>query len=118
MDEGAADIIGIRASGKLSRADYQEVLNPLVQSLRERFRTLKVLFVLAEGFEGWSLGAAWDNTVFDVKHRRDFEKVAVVGAPRWEEFCVKAAAPLVMKGALRTFRVDQLADARQWLRAR
>ena len=43
------------------------------------------------------------NTVFDVKHRRDFDKVAVVGAPRWEQWCVKVAAAWVMSGELRTF---------------
>jgi hypothetical protein len=35
-----------------------------------------------ETFEVWSLRAAWANTVFDVKHRRGFEKIAIV-AQRW-----------------------------------
>ncbi|RDH77659.1 STAS/SEC14 domain-containing protein [Mycolicibacterium moriokaense] len=115
MDDGTADVVSIRATGKLSRTDYRDVLVPHIRSRLSRFPTLKVLFLLDEGFEGWSLGAAWDNTVLDVRHRRDFEKVAVVGAPRWEQWCVNAAASLLMKGELRTFRLARLADARQWL---
>jgi hypothetical protein len=70
-----------------------------------------------ETFEGWSLRAAWANTVFDVKHRRDFEKIAIVGAPKWEDWCIKTAAKWLMTGELRTFRLDELTQAWEWLRA-
>ena len=61
--------------------------------------------------------AAWANTIFDLKHRRDFEKIAMIGAPKWEERCVKTAATLLMHGKMRTFRPDQLNQAWHWLRA-
>lgn len=121
LNDSAGDIpgniLGIRATGKLSRACYHDVLEPRVGSLLAQFRALRVLFLMDEAFTGWSLGAAWANTVFDLKHRRDFEKVAMVGAPGWEEFCVKRAAALLMTGELRTFHRDQLTQAWQWLRA-
>nr|WP_084223850.1 STAS/SEC14 domain-containing protein [Mycolicibacterium holsaticum] len=105
----------MRARGKLTRSDYCEVLAPRVQSMLGRTDALKVMFVMDDGFEGWSLAAAWANTVFDVKHRRDFAKVAMVGAPRWEEWCVNVAAALLMKGQLATYRHDQLPEAWKWL---
>jgi hypothetical protein len=117
LDEGPGDIVGIRAAGKLSDADYRDVLAPRVQLLLKQFRKLKALFVMDETFEGWSLRAAWANTVFDVKHRRDFEKIAIVGAPKWEDRCIKTAAKWLMTGELRTFRRDQLTQAREWLHA-
>jgi hypothetical protein len=52
-----------------------------------------------------------------VKHRRDFEKIAIVGAPKWEDRCIKTAAKWLMTGELRTFRRDQLTQAREWLHA-
>jgi hypothetical protein len=58
LDEGPGDIVGIRAAGKLSDADYRDVLAPRVQLLLKQFRKLKALFVMDETFEGWSLRAA------------------------------------------------------------
>ena len=68
MTEGDGNILGIRATGKLSDEDYQHVLAPRVQSLLEQFHTLRVLFLMDETFQGWSLTAAWANTIFDLKH--------------------------------------------------
>ena len=117
MDESAGNILGIRASGRLSEASYRDVLAPRIGLLLQQFRTLKVLFVMDQTFEGWSLAAAWANTVFDFKHRKDFEKIAMVGAPKWEEWCVKTAATVLMTGEMQTFRLDQLTQAWEWLRA-
>lgn len=116
MHESDQDVLGLRATGKLTRADYHDALVPQVQTLLDRFGTLKVLLLLDEPFRGWSIGAAWANTVFDFKHRKDFDKVAVVGAPRWEQWCVNVAAQFVMAGELRTYDRDRLSAAWQWLR--
>jgi hypothetical protein len=85
--------------------------------LLDQFPTLKALFLMDETFAGWSLRAAWANAVFDLKHRRDFEKVAIVGAPKWEDWCIQTAAKWLMTGQLPTFRRDQLTKAWEWLRA-
>jgi hypothetical protein len=52
----------------------------------------------------------------DFRRRADFEKVAIVGAPPWEEWCLKLAGFLVA-GEIRSFRADQLQDAWTWLRS-
>lgn len=117
MRESDRDVLALRATGKLSTADYRDVLAPQVKMLLDRFCTLKVLFVMDEPFCGWSMGAAWANTVFDFKHRRDFAKIAIVGAPRWERWCVNLAAACVVSGKLRTYDRDRLLVAWQWVRA-
>lgn len=111
----AADVLVVHARGKLSREDYRDVLAPRVRSLLEQSGTLRVMFVMDDRFEGWTLGAAWENTLLDIKHRRDFEKVAMVGAPKWEEWCVNVAAALLMRGQLETFALDERAQAWKWL---
>jgi len=68
-----------------------------------------------ESCSGWDLSAAWANTILDFRHRSDFEKIAVVGAPRREEWCVKLAG-LAIKGEMRTFSRDRLPEAWRWLR--
>lgn len=72
----------VRATGKLSDADYRELPVPQLESMLARSGAVNVLFVMDEMFKGWSIGAAWANTVLDLKYRRDFAKVAMVGARR------------------------------------
>ena len=117
LPDSTDNIVGIRFTGKLSRHSYRDVLAPRIDSLLERHATLRVLILIDESFEGWSLPAAWANTMFDLKHRRDFDKIAMVGAPKWEEWCVKTPATLLMRGQLQTFPRDQLELAWGWLRA-
>ncbi len=117
MPESVDNIVGMRFVGKLSTADYRDVLVPRIDSVLERYPSLRVLILVDESFDGWSLSGAWANTVFDMKHRRDFDKIAMVGAPKWEEWCVKAPAAVLMRGKLRTFSRENLDDAWAWVRA-
>ena len=117
MPGSTGNLVGIRFTGKLSGSDYRDVLAPLVESSLTRFTSLRVLILMDGSFEGWSLSAAWANTIFDLKHRRNFDKVAMVGAPKWEEWCVKAPATLLMRGELRSFSRADLDHAWAWLRA-
>ncbi len=115
MQESRGNIVGVRASGKLTGVDYKRSLIPHLESLINQHRRLRVLFFMDEAFAGWDLEAAWNNTVLDFCHRSDFEKIAMVGAPAWEEWCVKLAG-FLMQGELRTFRREQLPEAWQWIR--
>lgn len=116
LAESCDNIVGIRFSGKLSPSDYRDVLGPRVEATLQRFTTLKVLILMDESFEGWTFPAAWANTIFDFKHRGDFDKIAMVGAPRWEEWCVQKPASWLIRGELRTYPRDRRTDAWRWLR--
>ncbi|MBN3458449.1 STAS/SEC14 domain-containing protein [Mycolicibacterium sp.] len=115
MPESSNNVLGVRFTRRLSPSDYHTVLAPRVESLLTRFATLKVLILIDESFAGWTLSAAWANTVFDVKHRRDFDKIAMVGAPAWEQWCVHTPAALLMRGELRTYGRGQLDEAWAWI---
>ena len=115
LPESAEDLLGVRFTGTLDRRSYRDILEPHVESLLERHATLRALVLMDESFKRWTISGAWANTVFDLKHRRDFDKIAMVGAPAWEDWCVRALATVLMKGELRTFRRDQLGDAWTWL---
>lgn len=116
MQESRDNVLGIRATGKLSKEDYDNRLEPKLSSMIERFGKVRALFYMDEAFRGWNLEAAWANTVLDVRHRASFEKVAIVGAPRWEEWCVSLAG-IFIAGEMRTFRTHRLREAWDWVRA-
>jgi hypothetical protein len=71
---------------------------------------------MGEEFVGWTVSAVWDDARFGLKHRADFEKIAVVGGPGWVEWCIRFTA-FPIAGDVRTFSADRLQDAWDWVRA-
>lgn len=116
MDEPSDNILGIRFTGKLTEADYDQVLIPRLAAAVRTFGRVRVLIHMDDNFRGWDMKAAWANTKLDFQFRTSLEKVAVVGAPRWEEWCVRIAA-LLVRGELKSFPPGRMADAWDWLRA-
>jgi hypothetical protein len=115
MTESEDDVVAVRARGVLTKDDYQDVLVPYLEKALEAAARIRVLFLMDETFQGWDARAAWLNTCLDLRHRRDFDKVAIVGPPTWEEWCAKLAN-LLIAGEIKTFTRDELSDAWTWLR--
>jgi hypothetical protein len=115
MPESSGEVLGVTAHGKLTDADYKQTLIPRFDSLLQQHGNLKVLFYMADDFEGWDLEAAWDDASYGLKHRADFERMAVVGGPDWVDWCIKWAG-FLMKGEIKVFPADQLDQAWTWVR--
>lgn len=115
MPESDTDVLAFRARGVLTDDDYQSVLMPRLQEALESTEQIRVLLVMDETFRGWNARAAWRNSCLDLRHRRDFAKVAIVGAPTWEQWCARLANLLIV-GEIKTFARDELATASTWLR--
>lgn len=108
-------LIGIRVTGTLSDDDYKSVLIPTLEAALAKGGKLRVL-LLFEDFEGWDLHAAWDDAVFGMEHRGDFERLALVGAPSYVEIGMRLFAPL-MSGSVRSFTAESEQAAWAWLEA-
>jgi hypothetical protein len=116
MPESSGSALALKATGKLTDADYKDVLIPRIQEMINQSGKVQVLLYLPEDFAGWEAHAAWDDARFGLRHRNDFEKLAVVGGPRWVEWATKIAAHF-MKGEVKTFPGEQLGEALHWVRA-
>jgi hypothetical protein len=114
MQESEGKVVGIRAGGKLTEADYKDLLPNLEERFR-KFGKLNVLFFADESFEGWDIEAAWQDASFGFAHASDFERLAMVGAPEWVEWCLKLGA-FLFKGEVRLFHTDDLDAAWRWVR--
>jgi hypothetical protein len=86
-DEGAGNIVGIRATGKLSEADYLEPSR--------------------------GVGQHCLRSEAPARPREDRDR----GRPQMGGLVRQHGAKWLMKGQMRTFPVDQLAHAWEWLRA-
>ncbi len=115
LDESAGKVIGVRATGTLTSSDYKEVFIPRLEKLFAEFGKLRILFYMNDGFVGWDLSVAWDDAALGLKHRAEFERIAVVGGPRWVGWCMRWTAFLIA-GQIRTYSAGRLQDAWEWLK--
>jgi hypothetical protein len=115
MPESNASVLAVKAIGILTDADYKEVLIPKTEEIVKAFGNLKVLLYMTGNCDGWQLHAAWDDAAFCLRHRRDFEKIAVVSSSKWVEWGTRLASCLI-KGKAKTFPEEQLQEALDWIR--
>lgn len=102
----------IKAQGKLTHKDY-EIITPFIESMLMQVKTPTVN-VLFDGTElaGWELRAAWDDLKLGLKHGNSFNKVALYGNKKWQEFSVKVADWFI-SGDIKYFENEN--DAITWL---
>lgn len=103
----------VKATETLTRQDYEDIFIPHLKQQIDRFGKIRVLVYFDANFNGWELGAAWDDAVFGVQHRHDFEKVAVVGDKKWLEWATKIGA-YFMDGQVATYQSLEFQNAVAW----
>lgn len=113
MERSHGTSVGIRATGHLTDQDYAVFL-PKLDKMFEENGKLNVLFLMDEGFEGWDLKAAWDDTKLGFSHRADFTRLAVVGGPEWVRWCIRLSG-FLLKGDIRLFDLSELERAWIWI---
>ena len=116
MDEMPPGTIGLRAGGKLSRADYQEVLEPALKEAMDSGEA-RVVFVLTD-FDGLEPGA-WIEDVktglgVEVAHRKEWKRLALVTDVDRVAKAVRMFYWL-MPGELKLYGMDRLDEARSWV---
>ena len=118
IDDMPAGTIGFRASGKLTRQDYRDVLEP---SLRDAATAgeIRMVFVLTD-FEGLE-PAAWYEDIktglgFGVGHLSAWKRSAIVTDVDWIGRAFDLFAWMT-PGEVRVYGLDELDDARTWVAA-
>jgi len=108
------DLVALRARGKLTHEDYANAIIPRLEQAIAEHESVRCLVVLDEAYQGITSEAVWDDLEFDVKHRRDFERIAVVSDDRWVRLGVRVASPF-FGGEVRLFDVDERPAAERWI---
>lgn len=115
FDIAGGNLVNIRASGKLNDDDYVDFV-PRMEELIKRWGRLRMLFEMAEDFEGWDARGAWDEFRFQARHKKDVKRVAVVGNRTWEHWMSRFSR--VFTGAdVRFFEHGQGEEARTWIQS-
>lgn len=116
IEDMPAGTIGLRASGKLSREDYQQVLEP---ALREGVESgeMRLLFVMPD-FDGLEPGAMIEDVETGlrtwVREHSAWKRFAFVTDVDWLAKSMRAFAWLA-PGEVRVFSLGELDAAREWV---
>ncbi len=105
--------IGFEATGEVTAGDYEKVLAPALRSAVEA-GSVRLLYLLGDGFESYSAGAAVQDAKLWFGHLSGWERVAVVSDHAWIVNGVTAFA-WMMPGELRTFAPADLEAAKSWV---
>ena len=116
LPQSEGKTFGVRFTGKATDEDYENVVLPGLETVIQEYGKVRCLYFMDEGFQGWELGAMWDDAKYGIKHKNDFEKIAVVGGPKWTEWATRFASHF-MSTEIKTYSADQLDDAWSWVKA-
>lgn len=104
-------VIAFRLSGTLHDDDYKK----FVPAIDEAAKTGKVrLLAQFHDFHGWDLRALWDDIKFATTHCTTFDKIALVGEKRWEEWMAKVCKPFTA-ARIQYFDSSAIDQAWAWL---
>ncbi len=105
-------ILEVRASGKLTKEDYERFVPLTKGSLSNS--TKSACCSKCTTFIGWEAGALWQDVKFDLKHFSDIERLAIVGESKWEKGMAAFCRPFPT-AKIRYFDIKDIALARTWI---
>ena len=109
-----AGIEGVEAVGRVSKEDYDRVMEPLLETARRDGRRLRFLYEIGPEFQGFTPGAAWTDAKLGLSNLQSFEAVAIVTDVGWIRESTRLAA-FLMPCPVAVFSVADRLRAIEWL---
>ena len=69
LPESDGDLLALRTNGKLTHADYRDVLITQLEAIVAERGKARILCNMGIKSDGWKLQAMWDDTRFGLEHR-------------------------------------------------
>ncbi|MCV2892672.1 STAS/SEC14 domain-containing protein [Lentibacter sp. XHP0401] len=104
----------ITVSGKITKEDYDTVITP-IQAFIDKHGSINFIEVV-ESFAGFEPSVLWPGIKFDITHLKHIDRVAVVSDIGWISPITKAAG-YFMSTKLRMFDMDELDEAKDWVKS-
>ncbi|WP_114783037.1 SpoIIAA family protein [Botryobacter ruber] len=114
LDESRENVIAVRINGHVDKGDYDMIL-PIMEEKIKTYGKINVFVEIMDSMD-FTAKALWEELKFDVKHARDFNKVAIVGDGKWIDALSVAATPFT-SAKIKKFGRGQRQEAFNWVRA-
>jgi hypothetical protein len=116
LSDLAEGVVGIEAVGHVEADDYTRIVEPAVRDALERSDKVRLLYVLGDGFDGYSAAASWEDAKLGIEHWSAWEKIAVVTDRGWIRDGVKAFG-WMLPGEVKVFPTADQDAAKEWVAA-
>lgn len=113
IDNAPENVIAIRAVGKITDADHEDVRVPAIEAHTQMRGKVWLVYVFGSAFESFTPPAALKDAKLGLHHWADFGNVAVVIDRDWIEKAMRLFFPL-FPARTKLFHENQLADAIDW----
>jgi len=110
------NVIGIRASGEVTRKDYEEVVTKAVDEGLKHAEKLSMLVQFTPEFTGFEAGAIFADAKLGLHHPFSWKKVALVTDVDWMRRATNIFG-FLMPGEVKVFGNSELDQAKDWLAA-
>ncbi len=107
-------VLGVRATGEVTKEDLETVLIPAMDKLVERSGAIHYLLVLDTDVKNWDLGAWMSDAKLGLKYFSKWHKIAVVTEQEAVRSFTKGFSALV-PGEARGYTHAQLQEATAWV---
>jgi hypothetical protein len=108
------NVIGFKATGKVTRADYEQTVMPAVNEHEKKFTKLNYLLWLDTDVSNFTMGAWVDDALLGLKHFTHWHKVAIVSHSHTIAKITDVFGHLV-PGIYKGFTTEDLQKAITWL---
>jgi len=109
-------VVALSATGRVTRADYDDVLISRVNEAFLRRSKVRCYYELGKEFSGMDPGAMWEDFRVGLEHLTGWERIAIVTDVPWIRNAISAFRFLV-PGEIRVFETGQAGAARSWITA-
>lgn len=111
IDHPESKTVELGIDGKIHEHEYLEIVHHIEKKIEE-WGSVNLLENI-HSFDGFELGAFWDNIKFGMKHFKDIQKFAVVTDKKWIRTVKEWANPITTLD-IKTFHREDLIEARAW----
>jgi hypothetical protein len=109
-------VVGIRATGEVTKEDMETVLLPKVKELVDREGKINYLLVLETGVQNFTLAAWWDDMKLGIANFTNWHRIAVVSDQKGVEWFTDMFRFFV-PGTAKGFTLNELEEAKFWVAA-
>jgi hypothetical protein len=114
LDNLPNSVRGVRATGTVTRDDYERVLTPLMEAAHREGRRVRLLYEFPAEFERFTAGAGFEDMRLGMKYFRLFERCAVLTDVGWLREATRLFGAM-MPCPVRAFENAERAEALDWL---
>lgn len=107
------NILEFTLDGGMTREEFDRIAAKIEDMLKVH-RQIRLVEVIKR-MGAIEPSALWEDLKFGPRHLKDFSHVAVVADQKWIEWMAKIGQAMI-PAEVRTFHLEQLEEARNWIR--